>query len=261
MITPDRILRSRRKTISIEIGSDGSFVVRAPLHAPEEDIMRFVSEKQSWILQKLSVTERAGARAGKITGAQGSCIPFLGQMLPIDSHDRREIRLDNAATLMEDARPADGGFPVSASAVLYLPSPQMRTTEIQLVPPVYSEEELSAQNRTLLVMWYKEQAALLLRRRMDEYAARMALSYERIRITSARTNWGSCNADRGINFTWLLITLSLYEIEYVVVHELAHIRHRDHSPAFYAEVERILPDYRSRMQLMKKNQWVLEIWK
>ena len=93
MRTPDHIIRSRRKTISIEITGDGEFLVRAPLYAPEEEILRFVAEKQSWIEAKLSLTTHNLGRAHEITAVTGARIPFLGQLIRVELHDRKMMQL------------------------------------------------------------------------------------------------------------------------------------------------------------------------
>ena len=261
MRTPDRIIRSRRKSISLEITGDGEFLVRAPLRAPEDEILRFVAEKQDWIEKKLSLTTRNIGRAQEITAAPGSRIPFLGQLIRLELHDRKAMQLTEIASLQERAMSLNGGFEENDPSVLYLPSPRMRTSGIRFVEDTMDDDVLCRQNQNLLVQWYKKQASAILKARTEYYAALMGLSLDRVRISSARTNWGSCNANHGINYTWLLITLSFYEIDYVVVHELAHIRHRDHSPAFYAEIAKVLPDYEKRIRAMKTDQWVLEIFK
>jgi predicted metal-dependent hydrolase len=261
MRTPDRILRSRRKTISIEITGDGEFLVRAPLRAPEEEILRFVADKQDWIEKKLALTSRSLSRAHEITAAAGSRIPFLGQLIRVEMHDRKAMQLTEVAQLQEHAMSLLGGFEENDHSVLLLPSVKMRTSGIQFVEEQIPENVLLLQNQNLLVQWYKKQASAILKARTEYYAAQMGLTVDHVRISSARTNWGSCNANHGINYTWLLITLSFYEFDYVVVHELAHIRHRDHSPAFYAEIAKVLPDYENRIRVMKNDQWVLEIFK
>ena len=261
MRTPDRILRSRRKTISLEITGDGEFLVRAPLRAPEEEILRFVADKQDWIEKKLALTSRSLSRAQEITAAAGTRIPFLGQLIRLELHDRKAMQLTDTGSLQDCAMTQNGGFKENNTSVLYLPSPKMRISGIQFIEESRNEDVLRRQNQNLLVQWYKKQASAILKARTEYYAERMGLSLDRVRLSSARTNWGSCNANHGINYTWLLITLSFYEIDYVVVHELAHIRHRDHSPAFYAEIAKVLPDYEKRIRIMKSDQWVLEIFK
>ena len=73
-----------------------------------------------------------------------------------------------------------------------------------------------------------------------------------IKVTSARTRFGSCSGKNSICFSWRLMLYPPEAIDYVIVHELAHIRHHDHSPAFYALIERYMPDWRERMKLLKE---------
>ena len=88
-------------------------------------------------------------------------------------------------------------------------------------------------------------------KRTMEYAAIMGVQPTGIRITSARTRFGSCSAKNSICYSWRLMQHPKAAVDYVVVHELAHILHKDHSKAFYATVERYLPDYRERRKLLK----------
>ena len=88
-------------------------------------------------------------------------------------------------------------------------------------------------------------------RRVAYWAARMDVMPTGLRITSARTRWGSCSGKNSLCFSLFLMRYPPEAIDAVVVHELAHIRHHDHSPAFYAEVERYLPDWRARRELLK----------
>ena len=84
------------------------------------------------------------------------------------------------------------------------------------------------------------------------YARRMGVAPASVRITSARTRFGSCSAKNGLCFSWRLMQYPEAAVDYVVVHELAHIRHHDHSPAFYAFVAQFLPDYRQRAALLRR---------
>lgn len=102
-----------------------------------------------------------------------------------------------------------------------------------------------------------ERAALIARakdylpRRTAHWSAVMELVPSDIKITSARTRFGSCSSKNSICFSWRLMLYPPEAIDYVIVHELAHIRHRDHSPAFYALIEQYLPDWKARMKLLK----------
>ncbi len=110
-----------------------------------------------------------------------------------------------------------------------------------------------------LVNWLKRQARVYFQSRLDEYAQRMGLFYESMRISRARGRWGSCSEDRHINFSWHLILCDREAIDYVVVHELCHLIHMDHSPAFWAEVEKVLPDYRTQRKWLKDHAELMEL--
>jgi predicted metal-dependent hydrolase len=85
------------------------------------------------------------------------------------------------------------------------------------------------------------------------YAAQYGLRYEKIRITSAQTRWGSCSPKGTLSFTWRLVMAPLEVIDYVVIHELAHLRVKNHSKTFWAEVESMLPDYTRHVAWLRKN--------
>lgn len=87
--------------------------------------------------------------------------------------------------------------------------------------------------------------------RAEYYANLMGVRFEGIRITSAKTRFGSCSAKNSLSFSLYLMTYPERAVDYVIVHELAHVRHKNHSPAFYREIERILPDYKERVKLLK----------
>ena len=88
--------------------------------------------------------------------------------------------------------------------------------------------------------------------RVDYWSGIMGLTPTGLKITSARTRFGSCSGKNSLCFSWRLMQYPREAIDYVVVHELAHIRHHDHSPAFYALIERYMPDWRERMKLLKE---------
>ena len=107
-----------------------------------------------------------------------------------------------------------------------------------------SQEDLAALAR---------QAKQFLMPLVEQYAARMGVTYGRITIRCQQTRWGSCSSKGNLNFNCLLMLAPRQVVTYVVVHELAHRKHMDHSPAFWAEVEAILPDYRESVRWLKTN--------
>ncbi|MCD8103830.1 MAG: M48 family metallopeptidase [Lachnospiraceae bacterium] len=166
------IIRSNRKTASLQVKSDGQVVVRAPYYMPSGQIDEFVRSHEAWIART----------RGKLLAAE---------------QNRREIT------------PAEREQGVQA-ALSYLPQ------------------------------------------RVAYYAARMGVNYGRITIREQKTRWGSCSSAGNLNFNWKLMLVPPELLDYVVVHELAHRREMNHSPQFWAIVEKELPDYRERRRRLKE---------
>ncbi len=256
---PDEIIRSRRRTLSLEIKKDGRFVVHAPYYVNNAEIEDFVRSKQDWIIKNLEKCSVRISKALDVDYSKDSSIPFLGCMIRLDYHDRRTIRLEGTEILNELPADRPSDFMPLENVCLKLPSPAFRKNGIELNDSPLSPELENEENRLMINGWYKHQASSILKARTTLYASRMGLKYSRVGITKARNSWGSCNAKYGINYSLHLICVSIRELDYVVVHELSHILHRDHSAAFYKEIEKVLPDYKERDSALEHNAWVLEI--
>ena len=100
---------------------------------------------------------------------------------------------------------------------------------------------------------YRELARMVISQRASYFAAKMGVTYGRISIRAQKTRWGSCSGQGNLNFNWKLILMPPEILDYVVVHELAHRKQMNHSKLFWAEVERILPDYERRRRWLKEN--------
>ena len=166
------LVRSRRKTLAIEVTREGTVVVRAPLRCPQKTIDSFVAGRRDWIEAAL----------------------------------------------------------------------QRQSQRLAAHPPL-TESELES---------LRQQAKAYLPGRVALWSQRMGLAPAAVKITSARTRFGSCSSKNSLCFSLYLMQYPPEAIDAVVVHELCHMRHRDHSPAFYAEVERWLPDYREREKLLRQ---------
>lgn len=110
-----------------------------------------------------------------------------------------------------------------------------------------------------LTRWLRGQATELLAERTERFAAVMGVSFQGITVTGARTRWGSCSAANRLSFTWRLIFCEPPVIDYVVVHELAHIEHKNHGPAFWARVQSVLPSFAEQRNWLKRNGRLLQI--
>ena len=100
---------------------------------------------------------------------------------------------------------------------------------------------------------YRKKAKLVFRERADYFASSMGLSFNRIAIREQRTRWGSCSSKKNLNFNWKLLLAPPQVLDYVVVHELCHLKQMNHSKAFWTEVEAVLPDYKERKRWLREN--------
>jgi hypothetical protein len=224
--------RGKRRTIGLSVGPDG-LSVSAPRWTPVGEVDALLHTKSAWVLEKL---QRARERAGELAQARtvwanGAELDFLGQ--------RVRLVLD----------PAHGFTQVGAvlEAAATKPSDALATLRLGLA---HSASE--AQIRDAAQAWLMRQAKRLFTERLDHFAPLLGVRYEKLRLSSAGTRWGSASADGTIRLNWRLIHLKLEMVDYVVVHELSHLRHMDHSPQFWDVVASILPDHQQRRQALKR---------
>ncbi len=110
-----------------------------------------------------------------------------------------------------------------------------------------------AKGEELFTRWYRKQARAIITNRAEELSKQYGLPYEKLRISSARTRWGSCSSQGTISFTWRLIMAPMELVDYVIIHELVHTKIKNHSKDFYNGVGKILPDYKKRIRWLKQN--------
>lgn len=210
-----KTIRSARKTIAIFVSGEGDVEVRAPRFATNAQIQAFVDAKTAWILEKQTFLRE---RAPQIHAfAPGERFLYLGQPYPL------EIVNHNSPALVFTGQ----CFRLAQSA--------------------------QSNARETFTRWYQKQARALLTQRAAELARQNNLSYSKIRISSARTRWGSCSSTGTLSFTWRLVMAPTESIDYVIVHELAHILHKNHSKQFWAQVAAMQSDYKRRAAWLKDN--------
>jgi len=220
MIEINKLVRSKRKTLSLIVETDGSLTVRAPLRMEEAAIWQFIDAKADWIKRK-----QAQVRKDALTPRQyvdGEKFWYLGEEVPL--------------RIIQDEKPVlvmDRVFKLSRSS-----QPQAA---------IHFEK------------WYKKQARGVLTERVEYFAQKHAFKVSKIRISSARTRWGSCSHKGILSFTWRLVMAPLNVIDYVVVHELCHLKEMNHSKSFWAQVEAILPDYKQQRAWLKKQGRKLQV--
>ena len=210
--------RKRRKTISLHIKEDGKIIVNAPYRTPKWEIEKFVEEKQSWIVKKISEKDRSIRRAEK-EFVPGEEFLYLGELYPLEIQD----------THKED-------HPLKLSFGKFI-----------------LDKDHIEEARDLFVQWYKTEAKQRIMERVDYYSKRLQLFPKGVKVTSARCRWGSCSRDNRLSFSWRIIMASFSIIDYILIHELVHIKEKNHSKRFWSYLESVLPDYRKQRLWLKQN--------
>jgi hypothetical protein len=220
-IPVEKIIRSRRRTIALEVTPASTVIVRAPIRTSTEYIEEVIQKKSSWILRKMDEVKRRPLSPGH-EYAEGELFLFLGRSYPLHIVENGNItiersdRLNVSRTLISDIR-------------------------------------------NQLKHWYREEARKEIKARCMWFSLKTGHVPATIRITDARRRWGSCTYKGDLSFSWRLIQAPPEFVDYVVVHELVHIDQPDHSKKFWAKVRKIMPDYEQRRNWLKDHEWLLKI--
>jgi len=212
----DKLIRSHRKTIGLQIANDARLIVRAPFFASENLIYQLISRKESWIKAKQEYFQQRQKKNLIRKFVPGENFLFLGQSYPLKVVNDlpKAIVFDNSLMISQ--------------AVL-------------------------GNARDHLECWYKTQALEHITQRVEYYAKITGLKYKSIKINSASTRWGSCGYKDTLNFTWRLVMAPENVVDYVVIHELMHLKQKNHSRQFWAEVALLMPDYKQEEGWLKHN--------
>lgn len=212
--------RARRRSIGFVVGAEG-LTVSAPRWVGLGEIEAALREKAAWILRKLHEQRERARRleAARIEWREGAAVPFLGE--PV--------------ILVLDARVAGAVLHADGTT---LPGVPRLTLHLGL-----PQDAAPAQIRDTVQSWLQRQARRLFEERCALFAARLGVRMTRLALSSASTRWGSASADGSIRLNWRLVHFALPVIDYVVTHELAHLREMNHSAAFWEVVRSALPDY------------------
>lgn len=224
-----RFKRSSRRTIGFMIDESG-LAVTAPRWVTLADVEAAIVEKKRWIFTKIAeFRERASRRViPKVQWADGASLPYLGHTLT--------IRL--------------GGRP---GASLY----DIHTHTLWLdLPPQAAPEQM----RDRVQGWLQQEARKLFQTRLEVYGERLGVRHSALSLSSAQTRWGSCSADGRIRLNWRLIHFPLGVIDYVVAHELAHLKEMNHGPRFWEAVASIFPEFETARDTLKSHapEWLPE---
>jgi predicted metal-dependent hydrolase len=210
--------RRRRKTISLQIKEEGRVVIYVPYHTPKGEIEKFIKEKQPWIVKKISEKERSTKETRKAF-IPGEEFLYLGESYPLEIGDINHK-----------------GLPLKLSFGKFI-----------------LDKDHLERARDLFILWYQREAQEKLEARVRYFSNRLQLVPKGLKITSAKHRWGSCSRDNRLSFSWRIIMAPWSVIDYVVIHELVHIKEKNHSKRFWDHLETIFPDYRKHRFWLRKN--------
>lgn len=211
-----RLIRKKRKTLSIKVQKDGAIVVSVPIFCPQSEIDAFLRKNTAWIERKRA--EVLSQKNRRLAFVDGEKVPFFGTEYPIRLVDASKATLSDGAICLPAVSPRAG-----------------------------------------LEKLYRRELTLFLSHAISVYEEKMNIRPTGVRITSARTRWGSCSGKNSLSFSFFLAMCEPSAIEYVVVHELCHIVHKDHSPRFWAAAESFFPACRAERAYLKAHAYFMDL--
>ena len=223
--------RGKRRTIGMAVGPDG-LEVSAPRWVTLGEVESALHEKADWIARKLVEMQERQQQLGaaRIVWVDGVVLPYLG--------DQLKVVLDSTKTLKKNS--------AQFEAAVQATSPLLHTLRLGL--PLNAEPQ---QIRDAVQAWLMRQAKVLFVERLNHFAPQLGVQWHKVSLSSAATRWGSASADGSIRLNWRLVHHKLDVIDYVVAHELSHLRVMDHSPRFWETVQSVMPDYAQRRRVLK----------
>ncbi|HVO33477.1 MAG TPA: SprT family zinc-dependent metalloprotease, partial [Elusimicrobiota bacterium] len=215
--------RRGQRTISLRLSPDGTLRVSAGRWAPRYEIERFLRRQSDWIARHRAKLHEIGRRHPRKTFSDGERFLVHGTEVPL--------------------RVVPAPQPVQTASC------EMREGELRVTArPGASREEIGSALRE----WYGRQAFERVSAIAGTVSPRIGVAPRRISVGDQKTRWGSCSSRGSLRFNWRLILMPMGCLEYVVVHELAHLKVLDHSPRFWRVVGSILPDYKNRQKIMRR---------
>jgi hypothetical protein len=216
----DQLIRSHRRSISLQISPEGKLIVKAPYLVPVFLINRFVTEKQDWIERRIHSITVSPVKAKK-KFVDGEKFFYLGELYELQT--------------------VTGQRSITISEKLYIPN----------IPHSLIKTELT--------MWYKARARKIIFERIDLCKKKTGLVPQGVTMSEARSKWGTCFHDNTMNFSWRLVMAPMSVIDYVVAHEFAHMKVKNHSRKFWGTVGSFFPEYRTHRRWLKKNGAMLDL--
>lgn len=223
MKIPYEVVRSDRRTMAVQIKSDGRVILRAPLGAKEQMIDQFIQNHALWvfgnyrkILNQKKETQAFAWKDGEVLSIRG--VP-------------KRLRITVVEGLRKD-----------------------KVTESDTCLEILTGDSSQGRIKELAAGWMKAAAKEVFSTRTAMWAERMGVTYTKITVRNQSSRWGSCSVKGSLNFNWKLMMVSQAVLDYVIVHELAHRKEMNHSKRFWNVVGQAMPDYEDQRRLLKENE-------
>ncbi|MFW6030295.1 MAG: M48 family metallopeptidase [Halanaerobiales bacterium] len=218
------IVKTDRKTMGIIVDPDEGVIVRSPKNVSEGKIEEVVKKKSSWILQKLDKIGEIKPAPTPLEFMSGEKLMYLGRRyrLKVKNHDKKKLKF----------KFYQGKFIVKEPADL--------DNRIEAI-------------RDKVIAWYRERADEKIKERVNKYKEKVGLEPSNVKIKEQKKRWGSCSSKDNLNFNWKLIMAPMSIVDYIVVHELVHLKHSNHSRDFWRTLEAVIDDYEARQEWLRVN--------
>ena len=223
MIKPDLLVRSYRRSLSLSINKRGELIVHAPMKLKLDEIFKYITEKEKWIVSKQKeMQEKLSINKDIINYNQ---FLFLGKKYNIQ---------------------------------IFKGIKKVELTENSLILPEFDD---SSRGLLAIKKWYIKNAQKVLSERLEYFANLMQIDYASFKLCNSKTKWGSCDNYRNIKLNWRLIMLPHKAIDYVIIHELSHILEFSHSKEFYNIVSLVMPSYKLQQKTLKSYDYILTLFR
>lgn len=215
-----KIIFTERKSVNIVIDRNSNIIVRAPKRLTKDDVDKVVNRKKQWIYNKLSNSSKPIILPKEFVS--GESLLYLGEhyKLRIVEEQFSGLRFDNEFTISKDSK---------------------------------------SKTKKIFKAWYLAQAKKVFLPIVDYYSNTLGVKYNRIYIKSMKASWGSCSPNKSITLNWKLVKAPLYVINYIIVHELAHLIELNHSDDFWNIVSVQVPNYKKAKKWLTQHGELLEL--
>ena len=216
-MTPHKIIKSKRRTLSLSINENAELIVRAPNQISNKRIEEFIIEKSKWINKNKNLMQ---SRINEMNDNDSDYL-FLGNIYPLIKVYENPNKIDFNGT--------------------------------EFITSIENQDKFKAS----LKSWYKIKFKEIAIPRLNYFSDKYNLKINQVRFKNQKTLWGSCSSKNNINLNYLLVMAPMLVIDYVIIHELVHTVHKNHSENFWNAVEAIMPDYKKAKKWLNKNGYKL----